>query len=100
MDDLISKQAALDIIDAELTGWLTDDERLRFEGVAIAIECLPRIDAVPVVRCKDCEHYDESGWGFGECHLERWGDGWANYPPPSVSEDGFCKWAKRSEECD
>lgn len=51
-----------------------------------------------LIRCKDCEHYDESGWGFGECHLERWGDGWANYPPPSVSEDGFCKWAKRKEE--
>ena len=61
-DDLISRQAALDIIDSELNGWLTDDERLHLEGVAIGIECLPRIDAVPVVRCKDCKHvYLEDG---------------------------------------
>ena len=46
MTDLISRQAALDIIDAELSGWLTDDERLHLEGVGTGIECLPTIDPV------------------------------------------------------
>lgn len=48
MSDLISRQAALDIIDSELNGWLADDERLylHLEGVGIRIECLPTIDPV------------------------------------------------------
>ena len=46
MNDLISRQAALDIIDSELNGWLTDDERLHLEGVGTGIECLPTIDPV------------------------------------------------------
>lgn len=50
MNDLISRQAALDIIDSELTGWLTDDERLHLEGVGTGIQCLPTID--PVKRGK------------------------------------------------
>ena len=44
--DLISRQAALDIINAELNGWLTDDERLHLEGVGTGIECLPAVDPV------------------------------------------------------
>ena len=63
MSDLISRQAALDIIDAGLNGWLTDDERLHLEGVAIGIECLPTIDPVkhgkwigvsPMVDTEEC----------------------------------------------
>ena len=46
MKGLISRQAALDIINAELNGWLTDDERLHLEGVGTGIECLPTIDPV------------------------------------------------------
>ena len=41
MRDLISRQAALDIINHELNGWLTDDERLHLEGVGTGIELLP-----------------------------------------------------------
>ena len=44
--DLIDRQAALDIINAELNGWLTDDERLHLEGVGTGIECLPAVDPV------------------------------------------------------
>jgi hypothetical protein len=40
----------------------------------------PTVDAVPVVRCRDCEHKDrESGF----CH----GRGW---PMQLVPDDGFC----------
>ena len=52
MSDLISRQAALDIIDAELSGWLTDDEWLHLEGVGTGIECLPTIDPVKRGRWK------------------------------------------------
>lgn len=57
------------------------------------IECAPTLDAVPVIRCKDCEYYD----GY-YCHNKYWGDGYGNYTPPIKQEDGFCDWAKRREE--
>ena len=51
------------------------------------------VDAVPVIRCKDCKHYD----GY-YCHNKWWGDGCGNYTPPIKDEDGFCDWAERKEE--
>ena len=53
----------------------------------------PTADAVPVVRCKDCNHYD----GY-HCHNKWWGDGYGNYTPPIKADDGFCDWAERREE--
>lgn len=53
-NDPISRQAALDIIDAELDGWLTDDERLHLEGVGTGIACLPTIDPVKRVKWIPC----------------------------------------------
>ena len=46
-----------------------------------------------LVRCKDCRWYDNR---YGDvCHNPRYGDGWANYPPPYVDEDYFCKDGER-----
>lgn len=45
------------------------------------------IDAVPVVRCKDCNHYESCG-DTGFCLLVQAGA----YP------DGFCAWAERKSE--
>ena len=65
-----------DRLKAEIMGWcvVTDDsfgtgryhER---EIVLQAIEESPTIDAVPVMRCKDCKHYNTIGRlkGFGWC---------------------------------
>jgi len=52
------------------------------------IATAPTIDAVPVVRCKDCKHRDAEE-GFCE------GRGW---PMQLVPDDGFCDKGKRSEE--
>ena len=87
MADIISRRSALDIIDSELNGWLTNDERLHLEGVAIGIECLPRIDAVPVVRCKDCKFYtEEERWcrRLGLCG--------------AFDKDGYCSHAEREDD--
>lgn len=48
----------------------------------------PTIDAVPVVRCKNCKHRD-AGNGFCE------GRGW---PMQLVPDEGFCDKGERSEE--
>ena len=62
-------------------------------GIMQAIDEQPTIDAVPVVRCKDCIYYD----GY-YCHNKWWGDGYGNYTPPIKNEDGFCDWADEKEK--
>ena len=53
------------------------------------------IGFIKVVRCKDCKWYE---WGLTECHNPRYGDGWANYPPPQVYDEYFCKDGERKDE--
>ena len=65
-----------DGLKAEIMGWCVVPDDLFGMGkhhereiVLQAIEESPTIDAVPVVRCKDCKHYDTTGClkGFGWC---------------------------------
>ena len=54
-----------------------------------AVEQMPTIDAVPVIRCKDCKHWGmhkslNVPWCF-EMHIDK-------------SEDGYCDSGERSEE--
>lgn len=51
-------------------------------------------DVVEVVRCKDCKWFDSRN---DFCHNPRWGNGWANYPPPTVIEERFCCDGERRE---
>lgn len=57
------------------------------------IEKMPTVDAVPVVRCKDCKHYDNSE-GIQWCKLNSkfypGGFDWHSFP-----EDGFCYYGER-----
>ena len=52
-------------------------------------------DIVPVVRCKDCKHYDNSE-GICWCHLNSkffpGGMDWHGFP-----EDGFCSYGERKD---
>ena len=66
MSDLISRQAALDIIDSELNGWLTDDERLHLEGLAIGISDLPTIDPAENGGCLGCQYEKLGQWRMKE----------------------------------
>lgn len=47
----------------------------------------PTVDAVPVIRCKDCKHMHEDG-------VESYCDDSGRY----IDGTGFCKWAERKEE--
>ena len=54
------------------------------------------VDAVEVVRCKDCKHYDNRE-GIGWCNLNSdfYTDGlldWHLFP-----EDGFCSYGERKD---
>lgn len=46
----------------------------------------PTVDAVPVVRCKDCKKL-----GTGECPMEQ------DYPWISTDSDDFCSYGERRE---
>ena len=58
MTDLISRQAAIDAVHEEFDGCLVWDESgettaNEFERI---LDYLPTVDAIEVVRCKDCKH--------------------------------------------
>lgn len=59
-----------------------------FVNACEAIFAAPIVDAVPVVRCKECKHRNVEN-GFCE------GRGW---PMQIVPDDGFCDKGERSEE--
>lgn len=55
------------------------------------IECAPTVDAVPVIRCKDCKNSDP--WYADERRCFLWSENGI-----SVFDDGFCNYAERKEE--
>ena len=61
--------------------------------VAKAIEAAPAVDAVEVVRCKDCKHFDTCDFDgdvlVGCMNLSGLTD---------VSPNGFCSYGKRREQ--
>ena len=58
----------------------------------LCIDEAPTIEAVPVVRCRECKAFDPDGaWreGFGFC----------DHHGHNMEEDGFCSWAvKKMDE--
>lgn len=78
------------IIDAEplrakLT-WLNEYDYLH---VLNDIKSLPTIDAVPVVRCKDCRFHEREQPGIVWC---------PNIVGSWMAEDGFCSMGERRED--
>ena len=56
----------------------------------------PTVDAVEVVRCKDCKHWLHMEDGFGDCTNGRFHlDGHAD---PSMYADDFCSCGERREK--
>lgn len=62
-----------------------------------AINCMevvvretPAIDAVRVIRCKNCKHYKEADMVKGYFFCDRDGG--------KVKEEDFCSWAKKRKE--
>lgn len=58
------------------------------DEVSGVINAIPAADVVPVVRCKDCEHYDKGGCKHFGYHTYT----------PDVDEDDFCSYGRRKDE--
>lgn len=73
--------------------WLIDPNGQEHDGVTLQsiINKMPTIDAVPVIRCKDCKYY------MGNWYCEAWN----NSPGfPAVDGNMFCSMGERKDETD
>lgn len=78
MDNLISRQMAVDE--------LTTPHGIMYP--IRTIESLPSVDAVPVVRCRDCKHHHFDKDGIPYCDGIDYGYGW--------KDDEFCsRWERK-----
>ncbi len=71
-----------------LIGWETDatDEEIEW-----TLDQLPKVDAVEVVRCKDCKHYNEDAL---DCNLLPWVD---SSEHENWYADDFCSYGERKD---
>ena len=100
MADLIDRQA-LDVVA------FTDRDGTFSDGIQWLLEyidALPSVDAVEVVRCKDCIHYMPYDWMFSEVRLSESID---DYPQDEIgcewidhhiNPEGYCSYGERKEQ--
>ena len=100
MTRLIDADALLnDISDLKKSPWFHenyfDHKNIRKEAIEIVeqlcIDKAPTIDAVPVVRCKDCKCWTEWSNGTGSC--SRFALDWIG-----TDADDFCSMGERKDD--
>ena len=78
-----------DALEAEFAGrppdWYSTGTILR------SIDSAPTIDAVPVVRCRECYY-----WESGENPCEKWE--YCNFHRIGIGPHDFCSYGERKEE--
>lgn len=85
MNDLISREEALKVVNAyDYRGFTVEQVKTITDGCAEEISRLPAVDAVPVVRCKDCVMH-------GKCITE-------DIFRTCGKHDGFCCVGKEGTE--
>lgn len=88
MNDLISRSALIKYLDEthynDGSDWMVS--QYNADWIYSWLESQPAVDAVPVVRCKDCEHWRlyEPDVDVGRCvkhndHLARWDADYCSY---------------------
>ena len=58
------------------------------------IDTIPRVDAVEVVRCKDCKHFVQ-GEPYDPCECVKWK---VRFGVAYTTPDGYCHKAERKTE--
>ena len=88
MNDLISRQAAIDALHMHLMYRMgTDSNKKRLdEWINNLPSAQPTVDAVPVIRCKDCKHYYALNEVRGNC---------SEYNFVEKIPIDYCSWAER-----
>lgn len=88
MSDLINRQDAINLI----IRVFKNEENLYTAGILVGgVVNIPTVEAVPVVRCKDCKH-----WGTGiDGETER--VKCCEYGRYMVGENGYCVYGEKKE---
>lgn len=61
------------------------------------VDSIPTVDAVPVVRCRECKHYKSSKAGLVKsCFNDIWNQ---EFAVPTTPDD-FCSYGERKEGAD
>ena len=86
--EYIERKAAIKMIEEDLP----EVVYYRKEDAIACLECLPGVDAVEVVRCKNCDYRDgiEDICGNIYCRLH----------DSRFDKDGYCSYGKRRTEDD
>ena len=74
-----------------------------WNGLTALIEQAPTVDAVEVVRCRDCKHWhEETGWCNEHSHfIGAEGEAchpWESYDWKMLDADDFCSYGERKEK--
>ena len=92
---LIDKDMLIEIL-GEMQG-LCDTKAALIQNSKIwqQVKDLPTVDAVEVIRCKDCKYYRD-----GDCWHERENDRWIYYQSVinEPNPDDYCSLAERKKE--
>lgn len=93
MAEYIKREAAIKAIEnADYTAISSDADDCKADYLREIIESVPAADVVPVVRCKDCIHYD-----LGVC-LKIYSDGNAQKDSwQSRNPNDFCSYGERKD---
>lgn len=75
--------------------WFVEEDGTMSDGITLQsiINRLPTIDAVPVIRCKDCKYYHKA-WDGTEKHYYE--DYWCEWVEPDGND--FCSLAERRSD--
>ena len=72
----------------------------RYFDVVFDVEEMPTIDAVPVVRCRECKHWKPSGSKAGDSFSDMEYIGGCEFTNYYRTESDFCSYGEREEGAD
>lgn len=87
MDEYISRKGAVDELQEKVFHNLTDE----YYGTMQVLNELPAANVAPVVRCRDCKHFNR--FYHLNCNVCKCPQGCVRPEP-----DGYCNYGERREE--
>lgn len=90
-DALMGEVESVLLMYSQFNHWLTKDIYTRMK---IAVRAMPTIDAVPVVRCKECKHWNQDEvFKTSSCRISYDEKGFEK----QTDADFFCGYGKRKD---
>ena len=97
MDDLISRKSIMEKINKRAYDWRGSFSGDAYRNAVQMIKKETAVDAVEVIRCKDCKYFDPRFGGAGICQIRPL---IAELAPTAVTMNSgdFCSYGERKED--